>query len=151
MLEAQQQLLSIEKEIETDKHLINILVGVGPDEPLEVDIILPPLPKSLSLPSNLSIDLLSRRPDLMTQIWRVESLGHEVGAAKADFFPDINLRGFAGLESVLYSTLFQGNSKTQGLQPAIHLPIFTAGAIRANIRAKKLPLTKPFIPITICF
>ncbi len=73
----------------------------------------------------------------MAQIWRVEALAHEVGAAKADFFPNINLTAFTGLESVLYSLLFRGNSETGGLQPAIHLPIFTAGAIRANIEAKK--------------
>ncbi len=127
----------IREEVETDKHLLNILIGNGPDAPLDIAEMLPPLPSQLEIPQTVSIDLLSRRPDLMAQIWRVEALANEVGAAKADFYPNINLTGFLGLESVLYALLFKSSSKTAGLEPAIHLPIFTAGAIRANIRAKK--------------
>lgn len=137
LLEAEKLVFSIEEEVETDKHLINILLGQGPDTSLEIDASLPPTLETLFLPDNLSLDLLARRPDLMAQIWRVEALAQEVGAAKADFYPDINLRAFMGLESIAYRLLFNSQSKTAGLQPAIHLPIFTAGEIRANIRAKK--------------
>lgn len=137
VLDAEKLLIGIEEEVETDKHLLNILLGRSPDAFLEVGEGLPPFQANLNLPENLSIDLLSRRPDLMAQIWRVEALAHEVGAAKADFYPNINLKALIGLESVLYRFLFQSHSKTAALQPAIHLPIFTAGAIRANVRAKK--------------
>jgi NodT family efflux transporter outer membrane factor (OMF) lipoprotein len=137
LLEAEKWLLSIKNEIETDRHLINILRGQSPDAPLELDQEISSPLKYLPLPSNLSLDLLARRPDLMAQIWRVEVLAHEVGAAKADFYPDINLTAFLGLESTRYHFLLNSHSKRAALQPAIHLPIFTAGAIRANIRAKK--------------
>jgi NodT family efflux transporter outer membrane factor (OMF) lipoprotein len=137
LLEAEKLVFAIKEEVETDKHLINVLLGVGPDEPLDIDDSLPSLPQSLTIPETLSLDLLSRRPDLMAQVWRVEALAHEVGAAKADFFPNINLSAFTGVESVLYRFLFNSHSTTGGLQPALHLPIFTAGSIRANIRAKK--------------
>lgn len=139
LLEAEKLLSSIDEEIETDRHLINILLGRGPDVPLEIeeDEWLPAFSESLNLPDNLSLDLLARRPDLMAQIWRVEALANEVGAAKADFYPNINLTAFAGLESIAYHLLLKSHSTNAGLQPAIHLPIFTAGAIRANIRAKK--------------
>lgn len=137
LLEAEKLVWGIRQEVETDKHLLNILVGNGPDTPLQIQEPLSPLPSQLEIPETVSIDLLSRRPDLMAQIWRVEALANEVGAAKADFYPNINLTGFLGLESVLYALLFKSHSKAAGLQPAIHLPIFTAGAIRANIRAKK--------------
>ncbi len=135
--EVEKLVFQITEEIATDQHLINILLGRGPDSSLDIDAVFPYLDKQISLPSNLSIDLLSRRPDLMAQIWRVEALAHEVGAAIADFYPDVNLRSFLGLESVLYKFLFNWDSWNGGLQPAIHLPIFTAGAIRANVRAKK--------------
>lgn len=137
LLESQKLVIEIEAEVETNRHLLNVLMGVGPDAPVEVDEQLPPLPEQLQIPRTLSIDLLARRPDLMAQIWRVEALANQVGAAKADFYPNINLTGFLGLESIFYSILFQGHSKAMGLSPAIHLPIFTAGAIRANVRAKK--------------
>jgi NodT family efflux transporter outer membrane factor (OMF) lipoprotein len=137
LLEAEKLVFSIDEEVETDRHLINILVGRGPDVPLDIAVEMLPTPEILSIPDNLSLDLLSRRPDLMAQIWRVEALAHEVGAAKADFYPNINLTAFIGLETVVYRLLFRSHSKEAGLQPALHLPIFTAGSIRANIRAKK--------------
>lgn len=137
LFEAKKELLGIEAEIAANRHLINILAGVGPDEPLNIDDILLPLSKKIALPENLSIDLLARRPDLMAQIWHTESLAHAVGAAIADFYPRVNLTGFAGLESVLYSLLFRSSSLTGGVEPCISLPIFTAGAIRANVQAKK--------------
>lgn len=135
--EAEKFLVAIEEEIQVDKHLLNILVGRGPDQIVELDEQIIALPEQLTLPSTLSLDLLSRRPDLMAQIWRVEAFGKDVAIAKADFYPNVNLVGLAGLESVAYSLLFGQASSKAALQPAIHLPIFTAGAIRANVRAKK--------------
>lgn len=137
LLEASKHIYGIEQEIKTDRHLINILLGRDPDTPLEIHEGGLCALTSLNIPDTLSMDLLARRPDLMAQIWRVESLAHEVGAAKADFYPNVNLKAFIGLESIAYRLLFNTSSKIAGLQPAIHLPIFTAGAIRANLRAKK--------------
>lgn len=135
--EVKKKLDGIEEEIAADKHVINSLLGKGPDAPLEIDGSLPPLPDTLVLPETLHLDLLSRRPDLMAQIWRVEALAHEVGAAKADFFPNINLLALTGFESTLIGSLLKGESATVQASPALSLPIFTAGAIRANVRAKK--------------
>lgn len=134
---AKKRYAGIIDEVLAQKHLINILRGEGPDSPFEVNDEVSSVAEKVAIPETLSLDLLSRRPDLMAAIWRVEALAHEVGAAKADFFPDINLRGLVGLESLGFSKLLQGDSITRGLFPAIHLPIFTAGAIRANVRAKK--------------
>ncbi len=137
VFEAKKLLHGIKEEVQTNRHLINILMGKSPDAILEVDEDLPPLSKTLIIPDNLSLDLVARRPDLMAQIWKVEKIANEVGAAKADFYPDISLGAFLGLESVMYSLLFNGQSKTMGVSPALHLPIFTAGSIKANVRAKK--------------
>ncbi len=135
--EAQKMLASIQEEVATTQHQLNLLVGRGPDTPIEVDPVLNEFSESLKIPETLSLDLLARRPDLMAQVWHVEALAHEVGAAKADFYPSVNLTALMGLESIFYRKLFQEQSKTGSLKPAIHLPIFTAGAIRANVRAKK--------------
>jgi NodT family efflux transporter outer membrane factor (OMF) lipoprotein len=134
---AEKDLFAIQEEIAVDQHLMNILMGAAPDQPIELDEFLSEMPSSIALPENLSIDLLARRPDLMAQIWRVEALAHEAGAAKADFYPDITLTAFGGLESTFYAFLFHGSSIMGGLKPAFHLPIFTAGSIRANFNAKK--------------
>ncbi len=142
VLEAQKLLSSIEKEIATDKHLLNILMGRGPETTLDVTQEIPPFSQALMIPETISLDLIARRPDLMAQIWRLESLAHEVGAAKADFFPNINLAALFGLETTIPHLLFKNNSITSQITPALHLPIFTAGAIRANIKAKKATFEK---------
>ncbi len=135
--ESKKLVYAINEEVANDKYLINLLRGKGPDAELSIQATLPPLPPSLVLPKTLSLDLLSRRPDLMAQIWRVEALAHDVGAAKAEFYPNVNLVGLLGLESGGFSNIFQGNSKAFSLAPAVHLPVFTAGAIGAGVRSKK--------------
>jgi outer membrane protein TolC len=47
----------------------------------------------------------------------------------------VNLSAFGGLESLGFGNLFR-DSKMGGLAPAIHLPIFTGGRLRANLRSK---------------
>jgi len=135
--ETKKDLVFIKEEIEVNKHLINMLRGSGPCEFLLVNKKLPSLPLKVELPEHLFIDLLARRPDLMAAIWRVEAIAHEVGAAIADFFPNIDLSASTGFETFHFSNLFKGSSFMSGIIPALHLPIFTAGAIRANVRAKK--------------
>lgn len=132
-LQAAGQLLQeIEGEIAHKRHLINMLRGKGPDEelPLFTHCKLP----TISLPQTLSLDLLSRRPDIAAQLWRVEALACQVSAARADFFPNINLSAFAGLVSIAFSNLLSFGSKTTGAEPAISLPLFTGGAIRAQAK-----------------
>ena len=136
MLEAKQDLLTIEDEIQTERHFINVLAGKSPDEhisSLTVKQNFSPIP----IPRNISLNLLSRRPDLIAQIWRIESLSHLVSAAKADFFPNINLAAMAGLASISFQNLFSLGSKSAGIEPALSLPVFTAGAIKANVKEKK--------------
>lgn len=137
LFQAKQWLYQIEQEIALNKHLVNILAGLGPDAPLLLEEPLPELPEALALPQEISADLLSRRPDLMAQIWRVEALAHEVGAAKADFFPNVNLLGLLGFQSNSWASLFEWASKTISALPGLSLPVYTAGAIGANVDAQK--------------
>lgn len=140
--EAQKLVSSIQKEVAVSQHLLNRLMGQGPDHALDVTTSAPSFTEKLKIPENISLDLVARRPDLMAQIWRLESLAHEVGAAKADFLPNINLGGFFGVESTIPNLIFNPKSITTQILPALHLPIFTAGAIRANIKAKKADFEK---------
>lgn len=131
----EQELIQMEKGIRLDQHMLCTLVGISPDSPIHPQP-LTNFTKKLQLPSDLSSDLIARRPDLIAQTWRVEAAGKEIGAAKADFYPRVNLMAFAGLESLSFNKLFNLSSKEGGLVPAIHLPIFTAGRLRANLQSK---------------
>lgn len=137
VLEAKRWIDQVDEEIAVARHLVNVLAGSGPDEPLLLDAPLHRPAQQLALPTTISLELLSRRPDLMAQIWQVEALAHDVGVAKAEFWPDINLVGLAGFQTGSWTSLFSWASKAIGLTPGLSLPIYTSGAIGANVGVKK--------------
>ncbi len=95
-----------------------------------------PAKEKSAIPQNLPIDLISRRPDIMVQIWRVEAAADLIGAARADFFPNINLNAIGGLNSVFMSRFFNIHSFQGLVEPAMHLPVFTGGKRRAVLKER---------------
>lgn len=134
-LDIQASLLEIEEEIQKNLHKLKALSGVGQDYVLDIEQV-PLKPLQVALPESLSLDLIARRPDLVAQKARIEAACKEVGAAKTDFYPNVNLMAFVGLESVFWSQLFKRKNYDGSLEPAIHLPIFTAGRLRAQLMEK---------------
>lgn len=133
---AEEKISESQKNIEIDLYVLKTLTAQGPDGTLEVADVPLYFNKSLALPKHLGADLLARRADLMAMIWRAEAASKEIGVAKTDFYPNINLAAFAGLESLQFPSFFAWASKTGALQPAIHLPLFTGGKLSANLSSK---------------
>ena len=88
----------------------------------------------------MPLDLLGRRSDIAAARWRVEAALKDVDAAKAQFYPNINLVGFVGLSSIGFDKLLQSDSQQWGVGPAVRLPLFDAGRLRANLRGKTADL-----------
>ena len=88
----------------------------------------------------MPLDLLGRRSDIAAARWRVEAALKDVGAAKAEFYPNINLVGFSGLSSIGFDKLLKSDSEQWGVGPAIRLPIFDGGRLRAKLRGKTAEL-----------
>jgi len=107
------------------------LVGVAPEG-------LPPLsPRPLpavdaGLPAGASLDLIARRPDIAATRWQVEAALKKTDAARAQFFPDLSITALAGLSSIDLGELFTASSRTFAVTPALHLPIFNGGLLKAN-------------------
>jgi NodT family efflux transporter outer membrane factor (OMF) lipoprotein len=89
-----------------------------------------------SVPQNLPLDLLSRRPELAAQRARIASAAEETQAAKAQFYPNINLNGLVGFQAIGLGQLLSPGSLMSSIGPAIHLPIFEGGRLRANYAAR---------------
>jgi NodT family efflux transporter outer membrane factor (OMF) lipoprotein len=89
---------------------------------------------ALQLPATLPADLLGRRPDVLAARARVEAATAGKAAAKAAFYPDVNLTAFAGTAALGFGALFHAASGTYGAGPAIHLPLFDGGRLRADYR-----------------
>ncbi len=86
------------------------------------------------------LDLLGRRSDIAAARWRVEAALQDVDSAKAQFYPNINLVAFAGLSSIGFDKLLKSESEQWGVGPAIRLPLFDGGRLRANLRGKTADL-----------
>jgi NodT family efflux transporter outer membrane factor (OMF) lipoprotein len=117
---------------EQDIHAIAALAGQGAGLYSTVTRPTPNLDVALPVPANLPADLLARRPDILAAKARVEAAIKGREAAHADFYPDINLAALVGFQAIGLSNLFTGNSFTMGVGPAVHLPIFDAGKLRAQ-------------------
>jgi len=90
----------------------------------------------VAVPGTLPIDLLGRRADITAARWRVEAATNDAKSAKAAFYPNISLTAFAGLQSIGFDQFFKSGAEQWGVGPAIRLPIFDSGRLRANLRVK---------------
>lgn len=80
----------------------------------------------LPLPEALPADLLSRRPDILAARLRVDAALSGQKAARAAFYPNVNIAAFAGFQAIGLSHLISGGAGVYGAGPAIHLPLFDA-------------------------
>ncbi len=132
--EAYVELLQAQAAAALDTHQLAALSGQGAG--VYAELRRPTLDPAavLPLPAALPADLLGHRPDVLAARDRIEGARAGQAAAKAAFYPDINLMAFAGTSAVGLGKLFVGNSAVYGAGPAIHLPLFDAGRLRAEYR-----------------
>jgi multidrug efflux system outer membrane protein len=152
---AQQMQVTLQGSIELRKVALAALAGVSPAE-------LPPLqPHTLpdvegSLPDDVRLDLIARRPDIAASRWQVEAALKQTQVARAQFFPDVSINAMAGLSSTNQGSpsfggltkgttgdlgnLFELGSRVFGITPAVHLPIFEGGQLKAGYGASRAQL-----------
>ncbi len=115
------------------------LLGVAPAQLPALQVR--PLPSAdRGVPSDIGLDLIARRPDIAASRWQVEAALKKTDAARAEFFPDISISALAGLSSINLGKLLTPGSRVFALTPALHLPIFSAGALQANYGLSKAGL-----------
>jgi NodT family efflux transporter outer membrane factor (OMF) lipoprotein len=129
-------LVALDERMALARNQIAALLGAGPDRGLAIERPAATALASVALPSTLPAELIGRRPDVVAQRWRIEAAGREIASAKAQFYPNVNLVAFVGLQTLGASNLLAAASGMAGVGPAITLPIFDAGRLRANLAAK---------------
>src|SRR5205823_1609771 len=111
-------------------------LGQGPDRGLAIARPATTAARPVALPSTLPAELLGRRPDLVARRARVEAAQQDIASAKAEFYPNVNLIAFVGLQSLGGAGFLSAASRMMGFGPAASLPIFDAGRLRANLAGK---------------
>lgn len=137
--DTRQQIEQIDEQIALTRHALAALAALPPQGTADAAPQLARLPAAAA-PQSLPADLLGRRPDVSAARWRMEAATQGVKVARAQFYPNVNLTVFAGFSSIGLDELIQSGSRQYGAGPAIHLPIFDAGALRANLRGRTADL-----------
>jgi len=124
-------------QVAQDRNALELVVGA----PVSDDLLPTDVGGSVAvlerLPNALSSDVLLDRPDVLESedLLRADNLN--IGAARAAFFPSIDLTGDGGLTSLALSTLFKGSSATWTFVPTISQTLFDAGTNKGNLEVAK--------------
>ncbi|MFT4506559.1 efflux transporter outer membrane subunit [Caballeronia sp. 15711] len=133
---SQTNLSELDGQITTTRYQLGALLGQGPDRGLKITTPVLNTKVEVTLPDNVPADLISRRPDIVAARWQVEAATSDIKEAKAEFFPDINLSAAAGFDAFGWGRFLNFTSRQFQAGPAIHLPIFDAGALRSQLKGR---------------
>ena len=121
-------------------HQLAALLGRGADQYAGIRRPTLDLSAALPLPEALPINLLRSRPDVIAARARIDAADAQKRAAKAAFYPDISLKALAGYASFSLDDLIGASSFGYGVGPALSLPLFDAGRLRAQYQGTEAQL-----------
>lgn len=130
--QARVQLVLYTRQVAQNRNAIQLLVGTPlPDQLLQTTDLSNQL--LAEVPLGLPASVLQQRPDILAAEQRLKAAHADIGAARAALFPSIRLTASAGTASADLDGLFNSGSGSWNFLPQIHLPIFTAGRLKANV------------------
>jgi outer membrane protein, multidrug efflux system len=122
----------LEEQVAMQENQLSVLLGQNPGAISRGD---PSLEKQLppEIPAGLPSALLERRPDIREAEQELRSANAQVGVAKADFFPQLNLTGLFGEVSSDLATFTSGGGDVAwSIAAGLTGPIFHGGQLRAQ-------------------
>jgi multidrug efflux system outer membrane protein len=126
------RIASLEREIAHGENALSLLVGRLPGDvrrggPLDT-LQAPP-----SIPAGLPSALLERRPDVRQAEQELIAANAQIGAIKAELFPQIALTGFLGAQSRALSDLLSAPARVASASLGAAAPLFDRGRRRRNV------------------
>ena len=137
--DARTQIEALNEQVTLARRQLAVLTGQAPN-------LLDDLSPSMAaltldnMPVALGADLLGRRPDVVAARWRVEAATQDVTLARSQFYPNFNLSAFIGSSSLGLGKLLDLGSRQYGVAPALRLPIFDGGRLRAQLGGRQADL-----------
>lgn len=132
---AEAELARIDEQIGLVRNQLAALVGAGPDRGLAIARPKVKGGRFAGVPQNLPVELVGRRPDIVAARATAEAGLKEIDAAKAAYYPNVNLAAMIGKQALGLNLLTETGSTLGSVGPAISLPIFEGGRLRAGERA----------------
>lgn len=124
---------ALEQQIAAQENLISVLLGRNPG-PIPrgkpIDAFVAP-----GIPADLPSSLLERRPDILQAEQDLVAANADIGAAKAQYFPQIGLTGTFGSISAVLGDFLSGPAAAWSAAATVSGPIFNAGAIAGQVKS----------------
>ncbi|NHV31600.1 efflux transporter outer membrane subunit [Burkholderia sp. D-99] len=124
-----------EEQIKLAQLQLGVLSGRGPERGLALQRPRVGAFAGGALPARLPAGLLGRRPDVVAARLRVEAAFANADSTRAQFYPDVNLVALGGVFALTPASLFSRDALAGSVGPAISLPIFDRGRLKAKLGA----------------
>jgi NodT family efflux transporter outer membrane factor (OMF) lipoprotein len=131
---ARADLAAADESIQLTRNRIAALVGAGPDRGLTITEPRIAALRPNGLPDRLALDLVGRRPDIVSARLRSEAASNRIRSARAAFYPNLNLNALIGLQALGLDQLVDSGSTFGSVGSAVSLPIFGRGRLRGELR-----------------
>lgn len=128
------ELLMLDEKIGLLRNRLAALLGAGPDRGHVIQRPIVKLDSDFGLPVDVAANLLGRRPDVVAARLMTDAQLKRIDQKKAEFYPNVNLSAFIGVQALGLNILTKGGSSVGSIGPAISLPIFTGGRLRGELR-----------------
>ena len=126
--------------------LLNQLAVLIGDSPENIDsfdrIAYENINYSYTIPAEISSDVIIQRPDYIKSEMMLKKAGIDVRVAKKEFLPTISIDGLALFNAVHLGSLFTTKNSILGVAGSAMQPIFTGGALIANLKINKIRFEK---------
>ncbi|RQR30344.1 RND transporter [Burkholderia sp. Bp9143] len=129
------QIAMNDEQIKLAQLQLGVLSGRGPERGLALQRPRVGAFAGGAVPARLPADLLGRRPDIVAARLRVEAAFANADSTRAQFYPDVNLVALGGVFALTPASLFSRDALAGSVGPAISLPIFDRGRLKAKLGA----------------
>ena len=133
LLQLQQTLPPLHKELQQTRNLVAVLMGRTPDQA-------PPVPALSSfqtpvLPQAVASALVGQRPDIQMAETAVRQANAAVGVAQAARLPQLSITAMLGGGATAFSQMFSSGNVVWSLGAGLVQPLFSGGTLSARQRA----------------
>ena len=130
------ELAGLNAQVRAAAYALALLTARPPEALVDLAGKAAPLPANLPVVgAGLRSELLRRRPDVRQAERELAAATADVAVATAELFPRVALMASVGQQSLSTGSFLAGASTRYQFGPSLSWPIFSAGSIRAQIRA----------------
>ena len=135
LVQDQALLPDLNQQLAEARHGLALLVGHAPADWTAPDFELGSMTLPASIPVELPSQLIRRRPDILAAEAELHAATANIGVQAAKLYPDVKLNAGLTQTSLLPEKIFDYDFSGWNFGPAVSLPLFNRGELKAQQRA----------------